>query len=130
MVSKLYMNEIPIVMEENRTAGDADIVLIDDNKIFTRTLSDFFDNKWIKAHMYNSPDTFLKNLSLYSKSTKIVIDNELNSEISGIELANLLRGRKYINLYLLSGRPFREGEAPPYLTVIFKGSEDFTEKLL
>ncbi|GHT94840.1 hypothetical protein FACS1894122_11840 [Alphaproteobacteria bacterium] len=72
----------------------------------------------------------MKNLSQYPKNTKIAIDNELNSEISGIELAMLLHSREYTSLYLLSGRPFRGDEAPPYLTVVFKGSEDFIEKLL
>ncbi|GHU11736.1 hypothetical protein FACS189449_03810 [Alphaproteobacteria bacterium] len=32
MVSKLYMNEIPVVMEEAKATGKADIVFIDDNK--------------------------------------------------------------------------------------------------
>ncbi|GHT94837.1 hypothetical protein FACS1894122_11830 [Alphaproteobacteria bacterium] len=41
LVSKLYMNEIPIVMEDDRKTETADIVFIDDSKIFTQTLSDF-----------------------------------------------------------------------------------------
>ncbi|GHU19946.1 hypothetical protein FACS189472_10470 [Alphaproteobacteria bacterium] len=130
MVSKLYMNEIPIVMEEDRKAETADIVFIDDNKIFTQTLSDFFDNKGIKAHTYNSPDTFLKNLSTYSKNTRIVIDNELNSEIIGLELAKQLHEKGYINLYLFSGKRFNGSDVPPYLTVILKGNADFMERLL
>ncbi|GHT95496.1 hypothetical protein FACS1894122_13040 [Alphaproteobacteria bacterium] len=130
LVSKLYMNEIPIVMEDDRKTETADIVFIDDSKIFTKTLSDFFDNKGIKAHTYNSPDTFLKNLSTYSTNTRIVIDNELNFGINGIELANKLHEKGYANLYLLSGRPFCVDKVPPYLTVVFKGSEDFTERLL
>ncbi|GHU18626.1 hypothetical protein FACS189472_07230 [Alphaproteobacteria bacterium] len=130
MVSKLYMNEIPIVMEEDRKTGKADIVFVDDSEAYTQTISDFLDNKGIKAHTYNSPDAFLKNLSQYSKNTKIAIDNELNSNINGVELANLLHKKKYTNLYLLSGRPFREHEVPSYLAVIFKGSEDSIERLL
>ncbi|MDR3059881.1 MAG: hybrid sensor histidine kinase/response regulator [Prevotella sp.] len=130
LVSKLYVNEIPIVMEENRKTETVDIVFVDDDKVFTQTLSSFVENRGLIAHTYNAPDTFLKNLSAYSKNTKIAIDNELNSEINGIELAMLLHSKKYTNLYLLSGRSFSEGEVPSYLTVIFKGSEDFIEKLL
>ncbi|GHU12106.1 hypothetical protein FACS189449_05080 [Alphaproteobacteria bacterium] len=130
IVSKLYMNEIPIMMEEAKTTRKADIVFIDDDKIFTQTLSDFFESRELRAHTYNSLAVFLENLSQYSKNTKIAIDNELNSGISGIELAKLLHEKGYTNLYILSGRPFKEDEVPSYLTAAFKGSEGFIEKLL
>ncbi|GHU20860.1 hypothetical protein FACS189472_12920 [Alphaproteobacteria bacterium] len=79
---------------------------------------------------YTSAKDFLSNLDKYHKDTRIVTDYELKDGMNGFALAKLLYEKGYVNLYLLSGRSFRESEAPPYLTVIFKRSEDFTEKLL
>ena len=70
---------------------------------------------------YYHPREFLKNVSIYSKNTKISIDYDFKSDMNGIDLAEQLHEAGYINLFLVSGKLEIIEKIPNYLTVISKG---------
>ncbi len=97
-----------------------DAVIVDDDKAFINTLLLFsFDDQITEE--YHNPEHFLKNVTKYSKDTKIYLDNNYaTSKLKGLDVAQELHARGYTHLYLLSGEAFKEGDIPSYLTVIGK----------
>ncbi|OGO92404.1 MAG: hypothetical protein A3F41_00340 [Coxiella sp. RIFCSPHIGHO2_12_FULL_44_14] len=133
ILPKQMASEIPIIVEQASPTQEEsteptptliDLVVVDDNKDFRDTLTRFaFSN--LKVVAYHRPEELLKNLTSYSKETKMVIDNQFdNSTISGIELIQKLHEQGYSRLYLLSGWIFEKGEVPDYITVIRKDDID------
>ncbi|GHT96162.1 hypothetical protein FACS1894122_14270 [Alphaproteobacteria bacterium] len=127
LLPKAYIDRLSVAIEEQ--LKNVDLVVIDNDASFWEALA-ILKKDELLMDTYTSAKDFLSNLDKYHKDTRIVTDYELKDGMNGFALAKLLYEKGYVNLYLLSGRSFRESEAPPYLTVIFKGSEDFTEKLL
>jgi hypothetical protein len=95
-------------------------VIVDDNQTFVRALQvGGFGDKNTEA--YYNPEHFLNNVVKYSKDTRIFLDNNYNcSDLTGLVIAKKLHGLGYTRLYILSGEAYLE--APPYVTVIAKGT--------
>lgn len=80
--------------------------------------------------IYDDPVDFLKNLGKYSKEIQIFLDNDLNSDLSGIDLAKQLYEMGFTQLYLISGKDFEKDEIPNYVTVIAKTDIEDIEKIV
>ena len=101
-----------------------DVVLIDDEKMLVNDLSALLETSGKVVDKYYNPRKFLANLAQYAKDTKIFMDNDFKSNITGIELAKQLYEQGYTKLYLFSGKIFAQKELPEYLTVISKAEID------
>jgi two-component SAPR family response regulator len=117
---------MPIMMDNNNNNNKLrkiDIVIIDDEKFFVEALSGYLQMKKesLVIDKYYHPREFLKNVSIYSKNTKISIDYDFKSDMNGIDLAEQLHEAGYINLFLVSGKLEIIEKIPNYLTVISKG---------
>jgi signal transduction histidine kinase len=134
ILPKQLASETPIIIQEQQQtiatqkSTQVDLVVIDDNKLFTNSLLLMFDDKIVET--YNDPDMFLNNLEKYPKDTKICTDNDLRSHINGLQLAEQLHKAGFTNLYLLSGTEFASGEVPAYLKVILKSHTEEIIKLI
>ena len=95
-------------------------VIVDDNQTFVRALQvGGFGDKNTEA--YYNPEHFLNNVAKYPKDTRIFLDNNYNcSDLTGLVIAEKLHALGYTRLYILSGEAYLE--APPYVTVIAKGT--------
>jgi len=108
----------------------ADVVIIDDNKLFADTLATYVRNKQLGVQAYYNPYEFLKDLQRYAKNVKIIIDNSLGVNITGLETAMQLHASGYNNVYLITGKVFAAGEVPSYITLILKGDMDALNKVI
>jgi amino acid adenylation domain-containing protein/thioester reductase-like protein len=111
-------------------SGKVDLVLIDDNRNFVKTLILLLQDEGKIIDAYYDPETFLKAMGQYSKNTKIFLDNDLKAKISGLDLAKKLHKAGYTRLFVLSGKDFELKEIPSYLTVISKADIDLLYKEL
>jgi FixJ family two-component response regulator len=127
MLPKPLAAEIPIKIVEKK---NVDVVIIDDDEVFTNCLTGFLKEKAMVVDTYHNPKVFLENLSQYDKKVKICMDNDFRSQISGFELAKRLNKAGYTRLYMLSGKTFKEEEIPNYLTVLLKGDMKDLNKLI
>jgi amino acid adenylation domain-containing protein/thioester reductase-like protein len=101
-----------------------DFVFVDDDEPLINSLVILFKDRGRNIDTYHSPNNFLTRLSEYPKNTMIFMDNDFNNGMNGLELADFLHNRGYINLYLFSGKDFASHEVPGYLTVISKTETD------
>lgn len=108
----------------------ADLVIIDDDRLFADSLADFLKDKFMAVETYYNPYNFLENLSRYGKETRICMDNDFHKQINGIELAKQLNEKGYTQLYMLSGGGFKKEDVPSYLTVLPKGDLENLNKLV
>lgn len=126
ILPKQLASEIPIIIEDEINSliknSVVDIVIVDDNKLFTESLSLLFKNK--KVDVYNNPNEFLDSLSMYSKNTIIFVDNDLGCDLKGIEVLEKLHEKEFHKLFLLSGSDFYGVQLPEYLSVINKTDID------
>lgn len=106
------------------------IVVIDDDKPFADTLATYIKNKNLVVKAYYNPYDFLKDLSHYAKNVKIIIDNSLGANLTGLEIAKQLHASDYNNIYLITGKVFALGEVPDYITLIPKGDMDALNKAI
>lgn len=108
-----------------------DMVLVDDDETFSQALAYLVNQQSGKiVDTYNRPQDFLKNLQNYSQDTKICLDNNLSSSITGLELADRLHEQGYKHLYLLSGCDFFGGEIPNFITPIIKTDFEKIKQLI
>jgi hypothetical protein len=121
-------------MKKNRDIKQkkVNIVIIDDDQTFTNALVDYFrmKNKNLVVDKYYHPKKFLEKISLYAKDTHIIIDYNFKNIMNGIDLANILYNNGYTKLCLLSGKDFKKGEYPNYVTVLLKGDMISLDKLI
>ncbi|EKE00873.1 MAG: Sensor protein [uncultured bacterium] len=133
ILPKQLASDIPINITEKKDGKDSkkvDVVIVDDNQLFTDSLASFLKDKDIVVDAYYSPKTFLENLSQYTKDIKICLDNDFHDHITGIALAKKLNEAGYTQLYMLSGKSFEKGEVPNYLTVLLKSDMEDISKLI
>ncbi len=110
---------------ENETKN-IDLVLVDDDKDFVQSFVGL-SSKDNKIDVYYDPEEFLSQVSQYSKSTKMCIDNIFpDSDIDGIDMAQNLHEQGYEHIYVISGKPLTK-VIPSYLKIVAK--EDI-EKLI
>jgi hypothetical protein len=85
-----------------------------------------------KVDTYYSALEFLQYVSIYSKDTKFLIDNQFKSEkITGIELATKLHELGFYRLYLFSGWDFaNDSSVPHFLNIIAKPDTDAVKLLV
>lgn len=95
-------------------------VFIDNDMVLIDLLAMFLENKGKIIDKYYTQKDFLDNMLSYEKDTKFFIDYEFRSGPDGIELAKLLYGAGYGNMYLFSGRSFSTDQVPSYLSIISK----------
>lgn len=102
-------------------------VILDDNERFARALQyGGFGDYYTEA--YHHPKKFLENIHKYPKDVRIFLDNNYDcSELTGIDIAKNLHELGYTRIHILTGESYLE--APPYVTVIVKGSREF-DKLI
>jgi hypothetical protein len=102
-------------------------IIVDDNESFVRALQfGGFGDHYTEA--YHRPEEFLENVHKYPKDIRIFIDNNfICSKLTGIDIAKKLHELGYTCIHILTGESFLE--APPYVTVIVKGSRKF-DKLI
>jgi FixJ family two-component response regulator len=136
ILPKQLAPSIPIKIKTKKTGKKTrenyrkvDLVVIDDDEMFAESFAVFFRSRSFTVDAYYNPNKFLKKLLQYDKSTSIFIDNNLCSNITGIELAEELHKDGYNNLYLLSGTDFKKDKVPDYLTVIIKSDMDTLNEL-
>ena len=100
-------------------------VIVDDNESFLRALQfGGFGDHYTEAYL--TPEEFLENVHKYPKDMRIFVDNNfICSELTGIDVAKKLHELGYTQIHILSGESFLE--APPYVTVIVKGSREFNK---
>jgi PAS domain S-box-containing protein len=118
------------VEEINSVYNIVDVVLVDDDEIFSNNLVTYiFGGKVVDQYL--NPEDLLKNVHRYTKDTKIYLDNNyFTSMRTGIDVAKELHEKGYERLYLLSGEVFEKGKVPNYLTVIRKDDIDGIENSL
>ena len=112
------------------TPTKTDVVIIDDIKSFADTLASYVKNKYPVVQTYYNPYDFLKDLPRYSKDVKIIMDNGLGANITGLEISKQLNTAGYNNIYLLTGNAFAPGEVPDYITLVPKGDMDALDKAI
>jgi FixJ family two-component response regulator len=98
-----------------------DVVIIDDIKSFADSLASYVKNKYPVVQTYYNPYDFLTDLPRYTKDVKIIMDNGLGANITGLEISKQLHEAGYSNIYLLTGSAFVPGEIPDYITLVTKG---------
>lgn len=140
ILPKQLAAEIPIKLSANvictspaiaASNKKAEVVIVDDDKLFLDTLKYVITNQHSKiVDTYNHPQAFLDNLRCYPKDTKICLDNNLSCSIGGIELAKQLHKEGYRHLYLLSGSDFAKGEIPSFITPILKTDIEKFKRLI
>ncbi|MBU0744520.1 MAG: PAS domain-containing protein [Gammaproteobacteria bacterium] len=135
ILPKQLVSDVSVKIEANRESINRSfiktkLVIVDDDELLVDSLASFFRHKNIMVDVYHNPKIFLEHLSEYAKNTKICLDNEFHGKQEGVELAKQLNKAGYTQLYMLSGKDFKAGEIPNYLTVITKGDIDGLDKLL
>ena len=111
--------------------GNADIVLIDDDKMLTNAMATMMKRYGKNVDEYCDPKAFLDNISKYAKHVKICMDKKFPGKINGFDLAEKLHKDGFVNLYMFSGACFADEEIPPYLTIISKADiERLQDELL
>ena len=122
-------NDEEDVVAEEQTEPQEEVyaVLVDDNESFLRALQfggfgDYY------TETYRSPEELLENAHKYKKDVKIFVDNNfICSQLTGVDTAKKLHELGFTRIHILTGESYLE--APPYVTVIVKGSRDF-DKLI
>lgn len=127
ILPKQLASEITIHINDKSTPSSnevIDAVIIDDEKMFVDALASQLSLKGKKIDVYYNPTLFLKNLLKYPKNTKIFMDNSMQHETTGLELAKLLNENNYTQLYMISCRDFSPHEIPSYLKLMAKIESD------
>lgn len=127
ILPKQLAAEVPIYIDEpldypvkNKSPKKVDLVLVDDDKTFAKSLKQFIFNNNVVDY-FEDPHQFIKNLSRYPKDTRIYLDHHFaSSGITGVKIAETLHERGFTCLYLLSGETFELDTLPDYLKVIRK----------
>lgn len=129
ILPKQLASEIPLTVE---IIDEADVMLkqvdaiwLDDDEQFTKNLKLFvFEKK--RVDFFNDPTIFLNDVILYSKNTRIYLDNHYQSSIilRGVDIAAQLHDMGFMNLTLVTGDIFAPNELPDYLNVILKSDID------
>jgi PAS domain S-box-containing protein len=141
VLPKQLASEIPIKIdekftyvatqkEESNIPKKVDLVIIDDDERFTKSLMDyvFFDRA---VACYHDPRKFLKEVAQYPKDTTICIDNNFGggAGMKGLDVAEKLHALGYTRLFLLSGDAFKKEEVPAYLIAILKTDLEGIKKI-
>ena len=102
-------------------------VIVDDNETYLRALQfGGFGDYYTEA--YHSPEELLENAHKYKKDVRIFVDNNfICSKLTGVDTAKKLHELGFTRIHILTGESYLE--APPYVTVIVKGSREF-DKLI
>lgn len=132
ILPKQLASEIPMIVDVNDILQHENIslVMVDDDPVFTKMLSDFVFIDFSVAS-YTNPEHFLKNVDQYAKDTRIYLDSNFQgSLVKGMDIAKILHEKGYIHLYLLSGERFDKSKIPDYLTVLLKGDIEALEASL
>lgn len=129
ILPKSFINQIPTTIIRYNDLAPADMIILDDYEPFAELLADFFKTKGKKVDTYYNSAGLLNTIVNYPKDTKIVMDNELKEQMTGIELAKKLKDAGFSELYLLSGKQFDRNEVPNYLRTILKDDYNYLEKL-
>ena len=134
ILPKQLISKIPyrIVKTEREiiTPTKTDVVIIDDIKSFADTLANYVKNKYPVVQTYYNPYDFLKDLPRYTKDVKIIMDDGLGANITGLEISKQLNTAGYNNIYLLTGNTFALGEVPNYITLVPKGDMSALDKAI
>ncbi|MDO8954470.1 MAG: PAS domain-containing sensor histidine kinase [Gammaproteobacteria bacterium] len=126
ILPKLLASEIPITIDKaihykKLALKKVDLIVVDDNKLFSSSIKLYLHPALVDC--YQDPHDFLQHIDEYPKNVKIFLDNDFNlSDIDGLKLAEILHGKGYTSLYLISGTDFHENELPHYLTSISKSN--------
>ncbi len=116
---------------DNKNLKKVDLVIIDDDDLLVDTLVRcVLQGK--KVDTYYSALEFLGYISIYSKNTKFLIDNQFKGEsITGIEIATTLYELGFHQLYLFSGWDFtNDNSIPHFLNIIAKTDTDTVKQLV
>lgn len=106
MLIKELMENVYDVIElhqEEKTISSADLIFIDDNTCLTDAWVLHGKRVGKKVDAFNDIPSFQSMLMHYKKDIPIYIDADLNTYISGAELARDLYSQGFINLYLSTG---------------------------
>jgi PAS domain S-box-containing protein len=135
ILPKPLASEVPIQIsnKHNKTETSSfkkvDLIIIEDDESLGEGMVAYLEDV-CRVVLYQSPHAFLKDLSQYSKDTRISLDNDFRiSDLNGLQLARQLHDQGYTNLYMVSGKDFEENELPHYLTFILKTDPDLLKKL-
>ncbi|OGV25420.1 MAG: hypothetical protein A3F18_04065 [Legionellales bacterium RIFCSPHIGHO2_12_FULL_37_14] len=120
ILPKQLASEIPILVNESaKTLQNPDLILIEDNENFAKTLINFvFCDK--NVAYFTKPEDLAPKLDTYPKKTPIYLDNQFNSGITGLEFAKKLYKHGFTNLNLLTAEKLDQRLIPSYLKVINK----------
>lgn len=129
ILPKNLINHVNTSVVKEDSTSIAEMIILDDYEPFAELLADYFKAKGKKVDTYYSSSGLLNTIANYPKDTKIVMDNELKEQTTGIELAEKLNDAGYSNLYLLSGKQFNKNDVPNYLNTILKDDYNYLEKL-
>ncbi|CAL7959715.1 hypothetical protein GAMM_110054 [Gammaproteobacteria bacterium] len=134
VLPKQLVSKIPYTIvkagREVITLTKTDVVIIDDIKSFADTLARYVKDKDRVVQTYYNPHDFLKDLPHYAKDVKIIMDNGLGANITGLEISKQLSAAGYNNIYLLTGSDFAPGEVPDYITLVPKKDMSALDKLI
>jgi FixJ family two-component response regulator len=131
ILPKSLISEVEIIVKDaNNEAEESSskqlVVIVDDNRQFTDSMIAFFENhRNVRVDAYSDAKLFLKNISKYSKDTKIIMDHDFKDNMNGFDLAAQLYEWGYTRLYMVSGKRFEKKEIPHYLTVLLKHPNSF-----
>jgi FixJ family two-component response regulator len=130
VLPRQLVSDIPIRMlsecggvEETVVRGgirDVQLVIVDDDASLLKTYA-MAQSMDLKVDAHIDPEEFLAIIHQYALNTKIILDHEfINSNTTGVQIAEKLHFLGFTKLYILSGMNFFENDIPSYVTRILK----------
>lgn len=107
ILPKAFIDIVPIDLDEklenDMSFVDTNVILIDDNKSYANTMSDFLRSTGLVVDTYYDPKNLMINLSKYNVNTKIITDNCFDGGMDGDALVHQLWDRGFRNVCVLTG---------------------------
>ena len=133
ILPKQFIDSIPVVLKKRicnkKHDAQVEVVIVDDCQYFSDSIASMLRDQNLKVSTYQKPNEFLRYFKKYENNARFLIDNEFESDINGLDIAEILHKSGYKNIYLLSGWSFKAWELPPYVEFIQK-KDDCIERLI
>ncbi|TAK73186.1 MAG: sensor histidine kinase, partial [Gammaproteobacteria bacterium] len=99
IIPKSFSAFIPIEVETN----NLDLIFVDNDSSLTAVWKMRARDAKLNIAVFNDPQSFMKNLNLYSKNIAIYLDSDLGAGARGEVLAKELYDQGFNNIYLTTG---------------------------
>lgn len=126
LLNKQLIPYIQIEVEEIKHL-DTQILWLDDQRFFPEYIMEkFYPNK--KFILYDNIEVFFKDIDSYNRNILVLLDFQLNTNMSGIDVAHAIHAMNFSTIVLLTAEN-EYLETPNYVRVINKNGVNLLKEL-